>query len=76
MTTPDKLGTRIRTYRERLNMSVEDLAKNAGVEAKLVSRAEEGEVYPPLGILVKLSRALGQRLRCGRTRSSPIIRTG
>jgi transcriptional regulator with XRE-family HTH domain len=57
-------------------MSVEDLAKNAGVEAKLVSRAEEGEVYPPLGILVKLSRALGQRLRCGRTRSSPIIRTG
>ena len=62
MTTPDKLGTRIRTYRERLSMSVEDLAKNAGVEASLVRKAEEGEVYPPLGVLVKLSRALGQRL--------------
>jgi len=43
-------------------MSVEDLAKNAGVEASLVRKAEEGEVYPPLGVLVKLSRALGQRL--------------
>lgn len=62
MTTPDKLGTRIRTYRERLNMSVEDLAKNAGVEASLVRKAETGEIYPPLGVLVKISRALGQRL--------------
>jgi len=62
LTTPDKLGTRIRTYRERLNMSVEDLAKNAGVDASLVRKAEDGEVYPPLGVMVKLSRALGQRL--------------
>ncbi len=62
MTNSDKLGTRLRTYRERLGMSVEDLAKNAGVEASLIMRAESGEVYPPLGVLVKLSRALGQRL--------------
>jgi len=43
-------------------MSVEDLAKNAGVEASLVRKAEAGEIYPPLGVLVKISRALGQRL--------------
>lgn len=62
MTTPDKLGARIRTYRERLNMSVEDLARNAGVDTILVHKAESGEIYPPLGVLVKISRALGQRL--------------
>jgi len=43
-------------------MSVEDLAKNAGVEASLVRKAEAGEIYPPLGVLVKISRALGERL--------------
>ncbi len=62
MTSADKIGTRISTYRERLNLSVDDLAKNAGVDANLVRMAESGEVYPPLGVMVRISRALGQRL--------------
>jgi transcriptional regulator with XRE-family HTH domain len=62
LTSTDKIGTRIRTYRERLNLSVEDLAKNAGVEVNLIIKAEGGEVYPPIGVMIKISRALGQRL--------------
>lgn len=74
--TSDKLGARIRTYRERLGMSVEELAKNAGVDADVVRRAEEGDIYPPLGVLIRLSRSLGQRLGTfmdDQVREDPII---
>jgi len=57
-----KVGDRIRTYRERLHMSVDDLAETSGVKAQVIVAIEEGQAYPALGILVKLSRALGQRL--------------
>ena len=62
MTSPDKLGTRIRTYRERLGLTPEELAKNAGLDLALLNHIEENKAYPAIGVLVKLSRALGQRL--------------
>ncbi len=58
----NKVGERIRLYREKLDMSVYDLAQRSGVEEKLVNAIEKGEVLPALGVLTKLSRALGQRL--------------
>ncbi|MBN1142454.1 MAG: helix-turn-helix transcriptional regulator [Deltaproteobacteria bacterium] len=57
-----KVGERVRTYRERLQMTVEVLAEKSGVSAGVITAVEAGEVYPALGVLVKLSRALGQRL--------------
>jgi transcriptional regulator with XRE-family HTH domain len=57
-----KVGERIRTYRERLQMSVGALAETSGVSAPVIEAIEAGEAYPALGILVKLSRGLGQRL--------------
>jgi len=56
------LGERIHAYRERLGLSQVELAVNSGVDAALVAAVEKGEAYPALGILLKLSRALGQRL--------------
>jgi transcriptional regulator with XRE-family HTH domain len=76
LTPSDKIGTRICTFRERLGMTVEDLAKNAGVDVNLIRKAEAGEVYPPLGVMVKISRALGQRLGTfmdDQVREDPII---
>ena len=58
----NKVGERIRTYREKLDMSVYDLAQRSGVDEKLVNDIEKGEVLPALGVLTKISRALGQRL--------------
>jgi transcriptional regulator with XRE-family HTH domain len=56
------VGKRIRTYRERLDMSVYDLAQKSGIDEKVVNAIEKGEVMPALGVLTKISRALGQRL--------------
>lgn len=60
--TSEKLGGRIRDYRERLGLSTEELARNAGLDTSLIVATEEGDVYPAIGVLVKLARALGQRL--------------
>jgi len=62
MAKESKVGSRIRTYRERLDMSVYDLAQKSGIDEKVINSIEEGAVLPALGVLTKLSRALGQRL--------------
>lgn len=62
MNASEKLGARVRKYREKLGLSVEDLAKNAGIDPALISNIEDGNTYPAIGVMVKLSRSLGQRL--------------
>lgn len=62
MAETEKLGKRVRTYREKLGLSQEELATNAGLELQVVVDTEDGRIYPPLGIIVKLSRALGQKV--------------
>ncbi len=57
-----KLGDRIRTYREKNGMSVADLAERTGYEVSFIESVEEKDVYPSLGPLLKISRALGVRL--------------
>jgi len=57
-----KVSERIRTFRERLNMTVDALAEASGIHANVIAAIEAGEAYPALGVLVRLSRALGQRL--------------
>ena len=56
------VGMRIRHYREKLEMSVYDLAQKSGIDEKIINSIEKGQVLPALGVLTKLSRALGQRL--------------
>jgi transcriptional regulator with XRE-family HTH domain len=56
------VGARIRAFRERLAMTPEDLAKSARLDLTLVSAIEAGDVYPSIGTLARLARALGQRL--------------
>ena len=62
MASEDKVAKRIRSYREKLGMSVEDLAAKSGVSAKVIENVEAGAELPALGALTKISRALGQRL--------------
>ena len=62
MIKESSVGQRIRIYREKLNMSIYDLCKKSGIDEKIINSIEKGEVLPALGVLTKLSRALGQRL--------------
>ena len=62
MAKESKVGQRIRSFREKLGMSVETLAQKCGIAENVITSIENGEVLPALGVLTKLSRALGQRL--------------
>lgn len=62
MNKEDKVAERIRAYREKLGMTVADLAEKSGVDVGVVQAIEAGEVIPALGVLTKISRTLGQRL--------------
>jgi transcriptional regulator with XRE-family HTH domain len=57
-----KLGERIRTFREKHELSREELAQRAGLELQFITSLEEEDVYPSLGPLLKIARSLGVRL--------------
>jgi len=57
-----KVGKRIKMFRDKLKMTLGDLAAKSGVSVAVIASIEDGEVLPALGVLTKLSRALGQRL--------------
>ncbi len=62
MSQSKKIGTRIQTYRENLEMSVEDLAERTNLPQSLIEDLESGSVSPAIGVMAKLARALGQRV--------------
>ena len=62
MSDSAKIGKRIKTYREKLQMSVDNLAERTSLPISLIEEIEGGNLSPALGVMVKLSRALGQRV--------------
>lgn len=62
MADTDKLGTRVKKYRENLELTQEQLAANSSMQVEEIIDIENGTTYPPIGRLVKISNALGQRL--------------
>ncbi len=60
--TRNKLGERVRKFREKHDMTRDELASRAGLDVSFLENVEERDLYPSLGPLVKISRALGVRL--------------
>jgi transcriptional regulator with XRE-family HTH domain len=56
------LGKKIRDFREFRQISMEDLALKANLDANQLEKIEEKGVIPSLGHLIKISRALGVRI--------------
>ncbi|QJB56395.1 XRE family transcriptional regulator [Pseudodesulfovibrio sp. zrk46] len=56
------IGTRIKSYREKQNLTIEDLANRTVLPEDFIRAVEEDDQYPSLQPLVKLARALGVRL--------------
>jgi len=61
-TRPATIGSRIRAFRERLQLTPADLARQTGFDEPLIAAIESDIVYPSIGTLARLARALGQRL--------------
>lgn len=57
-----KVGERIRAFREKQNLSLADLAGRTGLEEDFLGAVETKDLYPSLGPLLKIARALGVRL--------------
>ena len=62
MADMNKVGKRVKKYREHLGLAQEQLAVNSSLDLTFIKDVEDGIVYPPIGSMIKLSRALGQRL--------------
>ncbi len=56
------IGKRIKSYREKQNLTIEDLANRTVLSEEFIRAIEEDDQYPSLQPLVKLARALGVRL--------------
>ena len=62
MADMNKVGKRVKKYREHLGLTQEQLAVNSSLDLTFIKDVEDGIVYPPIGSMIKLSRALGQML--------------
>lgn len=56
------IGQIIRQLREENGISLEELSSRAGVSVEKLEKIENNQTNPSLGILIKISRALGSRL--------------
>lgn len=58
----EKVGQRIRNFMVKQDLSLETLAQRTGLEYGFLSTIIEDDVYPSLGPLLKIARALDVRL--------------
>jgi len=58
----EKVGQRIKAIMGNKGLSLAELAQRTGLKAELIRLVEEEDVYPSLGPLLKIARALGVRL--------------
>lgn len=56
------VNKRIKTYMEKRKMDVPALAETTGLDSSFIETMLKKDVYPPLGPLMKIARALGVRL--------------
>ena len=62
MAPESRIGQKLTTLRESLNLSVDELAERCGCSAEVISGLEAGHLAPSLAPLIKITRALGVRL--------------
>ncbi len=56
------IGSRIRAFREEREVDLETLAQNTGLTTEFLGKLEKDAIYPSIGPLQKVARALGVRL--------------
>lgn len=62
MATNQLIGKKISTLRTLKNIEPEDLARKAGLSVKQLDSIESGTSIPSLGVLIRVTRAMGLRI--------------
>ncbi len=62
--SPERIGMRVKAYRERRRLTQEALAERAAISRTYLARLETGKHDPTASILEKLAKAL--RVKVGR----------
>ena len=62
MENNEQFASKIKSIRERQNMSIEELAEKSNVKLDVLIAMENGEIIPSLTPLTKMAKALGVRL--------------
>lgn len=57
-----EIGKRMGSFMTNRGISIEDLSEMTGLDKEFIKAIQEKDVYPSLGPLLKISRALGIRL--------------
>lgn len=55
------VGIVLRQYRNRINLSQEQVGGRMGVSGNFISRLELGQEYPSIGMLIRFARAVEVR---------------
>jgi transcriptional regulator with XRE-family HTH domain len=59
MTTPRRIGTRLRRLRRRKGLTQATVAKKAGITREYVNKLEAGRYDPTVGVLKRLASVVG-----------------
>jgi quercetin dioxygenase-like cupin family protein/ribosome-binding protein aMBF1 (putative translation factor) len=56
------VGERVKSVRSDLGLSLQDISQRTGIETPLLQQIEEGKMAPPLGMVIKLAKALEMKM--------------
>jgi quercetin dioxygenase-like cupin family protein/DNA-binding XRE family transcriptional regulator len=59
---PASVGERVRRVREEKNLTLQDVAERTGLDSEFLEGIETEMVSPPLGVLIRLAKALDMKL--------------
>jgi [acyl-carrier-protein] S-malonyltransferase len=59
---PTSIGQRVRWVREEKGMTTEDVGQRTGLSPKYLDQIEADKLSPPLGVLIKIAKALDMKL--------------
>jgi transcriptional regulator with XRE-family HTH domain len=59
---PTSVGQRVRSVRREKGMTIEDVGQRTGLSARYLDQIEAEELSPPLGVLIKIAKALDMKL--------------
>lgn len=56
------VGERVKAVREGRNLSLQDISQRTDLDVSLLEQIESGSVAPPLGVVIKLAKALNLKM--------------